>query len=1365
VGRRAGRRFRPRLEQLEDRTLLNGPSAFGHITDGQFDVINGHQEWSDITPTFFPSTHSYLYADQANLNHPPGSPPDTFMLMYDDVGLTTPLGPNQFIPIRFNTVENEGGHDHLNFYEVHIFTDGTITFLENGVVQRDDNGNIRVSEIGGQQGKAGFGTSPNSSTPHVMAEFQITLSANQTVLNGGYSPDPLFWSSDPPPPPPPPCPPNQFTTIPITVNLLNNSGLTPAQAAQVVSEASDLLNGANSNLHLQLTINGAVNTGINPVTANDINQNGILDQTELDNLQRAAQLDIGAGRGIEVTFANQIPAQWGPGETELGLPSSVVVKRPGDTLDQTAIILAHELGHVFGLMHTTDPTNIMTPVEPPGSNTLLTNQQAMDICDNLSNFGVSVTTNSPGQLNLEQFGAVVKSNVTIGPGVPQYFDLFRIAATSQAGASDINASLTLNGLFPASGPVDATYRFLFDTDHNSATGVSTGGFSGIDKEVLIHVTGDASVAPLALSGVVIDYDNGGRQTSLPGSPHLLHLDEGAYGNSQIPVFDQITFQIPKSLLQLSADDVPVGVVSQNAMGIQDTTSLVFDADLYLDEPALNLTQASAFVNDPVNFTLQNLHPNSAFTLTLGSQQVLTGTTDSAGSFSGTFTVPSLPSGSTFLTAQDSTGAFAFNVLDIFPPLGTSTILPGFNAHILPANDDDSTGAVPLGFTVNFFGHNYSTLYVNNNGNVTFDSPLSAFTPFDLTSTGHVIVAPFFADVDTRLGNVLTYGTGTVDGHPAFGVTWPGVGYYSEHTDKLNAFQMVLIDRSDFAPGDFDIEFNYGQIQWETGDASGGVNGFGGASARVGFSNGTGQPGTFFELPGSGVHGAFLDGNSQTGLINNSANSPDPGQYVFQVRAGTPLVHNTAAFLQANADGTTTVEPTSVVVGQEPSLLDRLVRIVQFRVAAGLTTSATQLTNDLVDGLVEDGFISPRQANALIANVLAAVKKDDLGLLLLDPAGIKSLMVTDKGRVIVNGSGAIVVDSNNTSAALVVNKTSLTAADIDITGGLQTVDHSSFGGQFEHQDATPDPLGLSLPTPPTPTFAAVDYAGSAPLTLRPGTYVGGINIHGTGAVTLMPGVYYMQGGGFLVSGPGSVTGTGVTIINAPRTANDTIGVSDQGSLTLTAPTSGPFKGLAVFQDPALGNAVQFTGQAAVTLTGVVYAPAAQVHISDTAQVTINAGPGTAPAPTLLGALIASDLKIDSNGVLTINPDNSPSVSSPAGGFAAPSSGGKGTAARAALSVPVRSSGGSVSGDDSLLQASILLSRNAPVLGNNPSPAPVASASTSAANATLVDTLSSGDSTGSRASRSGESKGVKYKGSTASGVEPSSEQLVDAVFTSL
>jgi hypothetical protein len=215
-------------------------------------------------------------------------------------------------------------------------------------------------------------------------------------------------------------------------------------------------------------------------------------------------------------------------------------------------------------------------------------------------------------------------------------------------------------------------------------------------------------------------------------------------------------------------------------------------------------------------------------------------------------------------------------------------LPGCHANELGPCDDCFTGFVPFGFSAGFTCESASGAFlntgafVNNNGNITFNGGQSTFTPFDLSSTPVPIIAPFFADVDTTGGGgVLTYGSDVVDGHPAFCALWDGVGvgYYSGRTDKLNKFQVLVIDRSDIEPGSFDIEYDYDQVQWETGDASGGLDGLGGTPARVGYSNGSGRPGTSFQLPGSGVPGSFLD-SSPTPLVSNSLNSGVPGRYVF-----------------------------------------------------------------------------------------------------------------------------------------------------------------------------------------------------------------------------------------------------------------------------------------------------------------------------------------------------------------------------------------------------------------------------------------------------------------------------------------------------
>ncbi|HYE87777.1 MAG TPA: nidogen-like domain-containing protein [Vicinamibacterales bacterium] len=216
----------------------------------------------------------------------------------------------------------------------------------------------------------------------------------------------------------------------------------------------------------------------------------------------------------------------------------------------------------------------------------------------------------------------------------------------------------------------------------------------------------------------------------------------------------------------------------------------------------------------------------------------------------------------------------------------AAILQGFNANTLPRNDDGSSGQVPLGFEVNLFGSRFSNVYVNSNGNITFDAPLPTYTPFNLLQTDRLIIAPFFADVDTRAaGDPVSYGTGRVDGRPAFGVNWINVDYFSStpnHTNR-NSFQLILVSRADRAPGDFDIIFNYDRIEWEAGIASGAdANGRGGSSARAGYAIGRGAPGSAFELAGSAINGAFLDGGANA-LVRNSRNSNVPGRYVFEIR--------------------------------------------------------------------------------------------------------------------------------------------------------------------------------------------------------------------------------------------------------------------------------------------------------------------------------------------------------------------------------------------------------------------------------------------------------------------------------------------------
>ncbi|MGB0423384.1 MAG: nidogen-like domain-containing protein [Flavobacteriales bacterium] len=184
---------------------------------------------------------------------------------------------------------------------------------------------------------------------------------------------------------------------------------------------------------------------------------------------------------------------------------------------------------------------------------------------------------------------------------------------------------------------------------------------------------------------------------------------------------------------------------------------------------------------------------------------------------------------------------------------------------IPSNDDSSTAQINLGWDFDLYGDVYSSVFVNNNGNITFNGAVSSFSasgfPF-----GTPMIAPFWGDVDTRgTGEVWYFNTGS-----ALIVSYFEVGYYNSQSDKTNNFQVVITNGSDplLDPG-FNVAFYYGDMQWTTGSASQGVGGFGGIPATVGVNSGNNvdfiqigrfdEPGNAYDGPGGEPDGVdWLD---------------------------------------------------------------------------------------------------------------------------------------------------------------------------------------------------------------------------------------------------------------------------------------------------------------------------------------------------------------------------------------------------------------------------------------------------------------------------------------------------------------------------
>ncbi len=162
---------------------------------------------------------------------------------------------------------------------------------------------------------------------------------------------------------------------------------------------------------------------------------------------------------------------------------------------------------------------------------------------------------------------------------------------------------------------------------------------------------------------------------------------------------------------------------------------------------------------------------------------------------------------------------------------------------MPPNDDGSSALINLPFQYNLYGQLFNQAYINNNGNVSFNNSYGTFSSFPFPDPSYVMVAPFWADVDTRGSGCAGPGGGQIWYKltpTALYVNWDTVGYYGCHVDKHNTFQLIITNGNDPVIGiGKNTSFCYKTMEWTTGDASGGSNGFGGTPATVGANLGNG----------------------------------------------------------------------------------------------------------------------------------------------------------------------------------------------------------------------------------------------------------------------------------------------------------------------------------------------------------------------------------------------------------------------------------------------------------------------------------------------------------------------------------------------
>ncbi len=165
--------------------------------------------------------------------------------------------------------------------------------------------------------------------------------------------------------------------------------------------------------------------------------------------------------------------------------------------------------------------------------------------------------------------------------------------------------------------------------------------------------------------------------------------------------------------------------------------------------------------------------------------------------------------------------------------------------------------------INYFGTNYTSMYINTNGLISFGAPNTSYTPTALGGVTTPVIAPFWTDINITSGTATGTNNIYYDLDPGTGrvtVTWLDVRGYSGSAANRNTFQVVLQQTGN---GNFEIDIIYEKIQFTNG---------GSGIAQTGITDGGAND---YVIPGSGNSAALLgyptaqiDPNDPNGVWSN-----------------------------------------------------------------------------------------------------------------------------------------------------------------------------------------------------------------------------------------------------------------------------------------------------------------------------------------------------------------------------------------------------------------------------------------------------------------------------------------------------------------
>lgn len=283
--------------------------------------------------------------------------------------------------------------------------------------------------------------------------------------------------------------------------------------------------------------------------------------------------------------------------------------------------------------------------------------------------------------------------------------------------------------------------------------------------------------------------------------------------------------------------------------------------------------------------------------------------------------------------------------------------------------------------------------------------------------------------------------------------------------------------------------------------------------------------------------------------------------------------------------------------------------VSYPANSGVMTNQVSVTVAIQQPLSFSSFFMTTAPTITATSTAASVPAGgDACVQALEPTAVPGILISGNAGIYMPDC-VMYSNSPATNSAYSKGSSDVTAEAVAAVGGIQESNNWHVGNYRPYSPKLPDPFANVTPSPSDMncTTDALDEKTNL-ASLPSGTNCfSSLSVGSNKTLTLPPGTYYINGGGAQIHGNLSCTGCTIVLTNKDP-ASTTIGQFDVNAgaeINLTAPTSGTFKGIAIYQDRRAtdsGSANKINGNSSSVITGALYFPSQELQYNGTGNTT-------------------------------------------------------------------------------------------------------------------------------------------------------------------